>query len=137
MSVHTQRLKTIEFAIGATQFECQISKWQITNNTDDGDRQFTFCPDGEFYEEADPTYALELTFFADWRSAGISEFLWANDGTTAAFTLVHLPGVAGEEQTWTGTVKVKAPTVGGDVRTTEVQEITLPIIGRPDKVRSA
>lgn len=137
MSVHQQRLKTIEFAIGATQFECQLQNWQIVNNTDDGDRQFTFCPDGEFYEEADDSYQLSLKFFADWRSAGISEYLWANDSSNATFTLVHLPGVVGEEQTWTGTVKVKAPTVGGDVRTTEVQEVTLPCIGKPEKVRSA
>jgi hypothetical protein len=135
MAVHNRRLKLIEFAIGATQFECQISSWNLANNSDDGDKQFTFCPDGEFREETDPDYALELTFFSDWRSGGISDFLVENDGTDAAFTLDHHPDIPAEHVTWTGTCRVKAPNVGGDARATESQEVTLQVIGKPEYVR--
>lgn len=131
MAAHNRRLKTITFTLGATAFECQVKSWQIVNNTEDGERQFTFCPDGEFYEEADDTYALELTFFSDWRSGGISDFLVANNQTNVAFQLDHHPAIVGEHVRWTGTVKVKAPTVGGEVRTTEMTEVTLPVIGKP------
>lgn len=135
MTIHTRRLKLIEFALGVTQFECQVQAWNIANNTDDGEKLFSFCPDGEVREEADDDYALELTFYADWRSAGISEFLWENDQTNVAFNLNHHPDIPTEHVQWTGTCKVKAPNVGGEVRTTEMTEVTLPIIGRPVFVR--
>lgn len=135
MAAHNRRLKVITFTLAATAFECQVKSWQLVNNTEDGERQFSFCPDGEFYEEADPTYALELTFFSDWRSGGISDFLQANDQLAVAFVINHHPGVVGEHVRWTGTVKVKAPSVGGEARTTEMTEITLPCIGKPTFAR--
>lgn len=133
MTAHNRRLKTIEFALGSppVQFECQVSSWNIANNTDDGERQFTYCPDGEFIEETDPDYALELTFYSDWRSGGISDFLQANDGLDAAFVLENHPDIPAEHVTWTGTARIKRPNVGGDVRTTESQEVTLRCIGEP------
>jgi hypothetical protein len=131
MTVHQRRLKLIEFAIGATQFECQVASWKLNNNSADGDKQYTFCPDGEFREETDPDYSLDLTFFADWRSGGISDFLTQNDGEDATFSLDHHPDVAAEHVTWTGTLRVKAPSVGGDARKTEQTQVTLMIIGQP------
>lgn len=131
MSVHNRKLKLIEFAIGVTQFECQLSNWNLENNSDDGEKFYTYCPDGEFREEAEPDYALSLTFFSDWRSGGISDFLVENDGTNATFTLDHHPDIPAEHVTWTGTVRIKAPNVGGDARTTETQEITLQVVGKP------
>jgi hypothetical protein len=131
MTTHNRKLKIIEFALEAVQFECQVSNWNMANNTEDGERFYAYCPSGEFREEAEPDYALELTFFADWRSAGISRYLTLNDQTDVAFTLDHHPDVAAEHVTWTGTVRLKAPTVGGDARTTEMTEVTLPVIGLP------
>lgn len=135
MALHTRRLKQIQFAIGASNFECQVQSWNIANNTDDGEKLFSFCPDGEVREEADDDYALELTFYSDWRSAGVSEFLWQNDQQILNFTLNHHPDIPGEHVQWTGQCKVKAPNVGGEVRTTEMSEATLPIIGRPQFTR--
>lgn len=131
MTIHNRKLKLIEFDLGGTNFECQIKTWNLPNNTDDGDKIYTFCPDGEDREETDPDYALELTFFSDWRSGGISDFLVENDGETAAFQLDHHPDIVGEHVRWTGSVKLKAPSVGGDARTTETQEVTLQCIGKP------
>lgn len=139
-AVHSRKLKRILFAIGdedaspaitEEQFECQISNWQIVNNTPDGDRHFTFCPDGEFREEPDADYALELTFFADWREDGISDFLTAHDGKVLEFVLDHHPDVEGEHVRWSGRVRVKAPTVGGEARATESQTVTYPLQDRP------
>lgn len=139
MSVHNRKVKLIEFSLGADPdeiaFECQVQAWSIANNTDDGERYFTQCPDGEFREEADPDYALELTLFADWRSDGISDFLWAHDGETVGFSLDHHPDIAAEHVRWTGEVKIKAPNVGGEARTTEMTEVTLPIVGKPTYTR--
>jgi hypothetical protein len=140
MPAQVRKLKTLEFSFGTppVQFECQISNWAITNNTPDPEKLFVFCADdnGEVFEETDPSYALDITAYADWRSAGFSDFLWDNDGTDVNFTLVHNAGIANEEITWTGTCHIKAPTVGGEARTNEVTTVTLQIIGKPTKART-
>lgn len=135
MPAHNRKLKLIEFAVGGTNFEAQISNWTLENNSEDGEKFYTFSPDGEFIEEAEPDYALTLTFFSDWRSGGLSDYLVANDGVDATFTLDHHPDIPAEHVTWTGTVRIKAPNVGGEARTTETQEVTLQCIGKPTYTR--
>jgi hypothetical protein len=128
---HSRKLKIITFTIDSIAFECQLTSWKMNNNTEDGEKLFTFCPDGETREEADPDWALDLKFLADWRLDGISDFLTLHDQETAAFVLDHLPDIVGEHVRWAGDLKIKAPSVGGDVRTTELTEVTLPCIGKP------
>lgn len=127
----SRKVKLIEFSIGLVAFECQVQTWNMANNTDDGERFYTQCPNGEFREDAEPDYALELTFFSDWRSAGISDYLTVNDGLRVAFQLDHHPDIVGEHVRWSGFLKVKAPNVGGEARTTEMTEVTLQVEGKP------
>lgn len=133
--IKSRKLKIITFTLDGNEFQCQLSSWKVTNNTEDGERFYTFCNDtsdgGEFREDAEPQYALELKFFSDWRSGGISDYLVVNDLLVVGFTLDHLPDIVGEHVRWVGNVKIKAPTVGGDARTTEVTEVTLQVIGKP------
>jgi hypothetical protein len=132
MPVHHRRLKLIELEIGETSYECQVQNWEIQNNTEDGERHFTFCPDGEFREDADDDYALMLNFFSDWRAPdGLSHFLTENDKELVTFTLNHHPDIEEEHVQWTGQIRVKAPNVGGEVRTEEMTEVTFPIVGKP------
>lgn len=141
MAVHHRKIKQIAFALGTdpddVSFECQVRTWQLVNNTEDGERFYTQCPDGEFREEADPDWALELTFFADWRSDGISDWLTTHDGERVAFTLDHHPDIEGEHVRWTGFLLVRAPSVGGEARTTEQTEVTLQVEGKPPYERVA
>lgn len=129
MSVHQRRLKIIQFTLDGDSYECQLNSWKLDPGVKDGDRQYTFCPDGQFVEETDDEPTLELKFFSDWRSAGISTYLWSNANQTVAFVLDHHPDITGEHVRWTGQVLIKPPSVGGDARDTEVSEITLQIIG--------
>jgi len=131
VSAHNRKLKVITFTLGGNSFECQLTSWQIVNNTADGEKMFTYCPDGEFIEASEPDFALELKFAADWRSGGVSDFLTLADETDVAFQLDHLYDIPGEHVRWTGVVHVKAPTVGGDARTTEMSEVKLRILGDP------
>jgi hypothetical protein len=132
MSVpQSRKIKVITFTLDGTAYECQLQKYKINNGTDDGERYYTLCPGGEFREEADPDWSLELTFFADWRAGGISDFLSTNDQQEADFVLDHLPDVAAEHVRWSGTVKIKAPGVDAEARKTEMLEITMPIKGTP------
>lgn len=130
-SPHHRKLKLIEFELDGNSFECQVQSWEMTNNTGDGDRHYTFCPDGEFFDEADPEYALDLTFFADWRSDGISDFLTQHDQEVVDFTLDHHPDIPAEHVRWAGKCKLRAPNVGGEARETEMTEVTLQVIGKP------
>lgn len=126
---HNRRLKVIEFTVDAISFECQLNSWTLDPGTKDGDRQYTYCPDGAFVEETDDEPTLELKFFSDWRSAGISDFLWSHPNEVVDFVLDHHPDITGEHVRWTGKVLVKAAPVGGDARDTEMTEITLQVIG--------
>lgn len=130
-TLHTRKVKYIQFTLDGTSFECQVKKWKIANKTDDGDRIFSQCPDGEAREEPDDDYALELEFYADWRSDGISDFLTQHDGETVAFQLDHLYDVVGEHIRYVGTCRLRAPDVGDEARKTEMTEVTLPIFGKP------
>ncbi len=129
-----RKLKIITFTLGGNSFQCQLNEWHMKNGTEDGEKFYTFCgpgTEGEFREDAEPDFSLELKFFADWHLNGISDYLWLNDQLTVAFVLDHHPDLIGEHVRWAGSCKIKAPDVGGPARTTERTDITIPVIGKP------
>lgn len=134
----SRKLKAAVLTLGGNAFQWQLKDYKVVNNTEDGEKFYVYG-DGsaatEFYEEAEPDYALELAFHSDWRFNGISDYLWANDQQAVAYQIDHHPELPGEKIRLTGTLKIKAPTVGGEVRTTDMTEITLPIIGKPTYTR--
>ncbi|QWF81137.1 hypothetical protein [Amycolatopsis sp. CA-230715] len=129
MGVNHRRLKLITFTIGGTSFECQLNSWTMDPGSDDGDRQYTYCPNGTFVEETDDEPSLELKFFSDWRSGGISDYLWSHPNEEAEFVLDHHPDIPGEHVRWTGKLLIKPAPAGGDVRETEMTEVTLQVLG--------
>jgi hypothetical protein len=135
MTAFNRKLKVITFTLAGVSFECQVKEWKLVNNSGDGERFYTYCTDGEFIEDTEPDYSLELKFFSDWRSNGVSDYLTLNDLATVAFVLDHHPDLAAEHVRWSGTCKIKAPDVGGEVRTTEVTEATMQCIGKPAYAR--
>lgn len=133
-----RKLKVVTFRLGGIDYQCQLQKWNMKNNTQDGERFYTFCgadSSGEFREDAEPDYALELSFFSDWKTNGISDYLIVNDQLTVLFYLDHHPDILGEHVRWTGSCKIKAPDVGGEARTTEKSDCVLPILGKPTYAR--
>jgi hypothetical protein len=133
MTVHNRRLKTIAFSIDSVSFECQVQSWTLDPGIDDGDLQWSYCAtDNSFVEETDPQPTLDLTFWSDWRSDGVSDFLWAHQGETVDFVLDHHPDIVGEHVRWSGQIVLKPGPVGGDARDTEQTEITLQIV--PDSL---
>lgn len=122
---HNRRLKEIQFTLNTINFECQLTTWELDPGEQDGDRRFTFCVDGEFIEETDPEPELTIGYFADFRSGGLSDFLWQNRGQEAAFNIVHHLNTPLETVQLSGTVRLKAPATGGEARETEEQEVTL------------
>lgn len=137
MTAHNRRLKVITFELDSVEYQAQITSWKMNNNSEDGEKVYTFATDGEFREESDDDYSLDLKFVSDWTADGISTYLQENDKEDAEFVLDHHPDITGEHVRWSGTLRVKAPSVGGDVRTTEMTEITLQCIGKPEFERVA
>lgn len=135
-----KRLKTLTFELNGVFYETQVRSWRVVNNTEDGERVFTFAStvdgDNEFFEDADPAYALELTFLADWTVGGISDVLMTLDGQVVDFTATNHPDDPAWAHSRTGKCKVKAPTEGGEVRGREEQTVTFPCQGKPDYIRA-
>jgi hypothetical protein len=139
MTIHTRKLKHIVFELDGEAFEAQLQSWQIVDNTDDGDKIYSFGADGqnEDSEETNPDWSLALSFWSDWRLDGVSDWLWANKGRTVPFSITHNVDNAGEVVDFTGECKIKAPPVGGAARDTEKSDVTLPLTGEPDYDRAA
>ncbi len=136
MTAHNRKLKVLTLDIGGTEFQVQLKEWTLNNGTGDGETFYTFGGDDEaFIEPAEGEYTLELTFYADWRSGGISDYLWENNEEQVSFQLDHHPDVAAEHVRWTGDVSIKAPTVGGEARVTEETPVTLKVVGTPTYAR--
>jgi len=126
------RLKVITFTLAAVSYGFQISSWMLNNNTVDGTKTFTYGgAASEFRTETDDDWQLSLKFYSDWRSGGLSDYLMQNTRAVAAFSLEHHPDIAGQHVTWAGNCVLKAPSVGGDVRTIEETSVNLLILGIP------
>ncbi len=140
MSIHHNTLKYVSLEIGGNEFRAQISTWRLVDNTDEPEKIYSFGADGENEDSEDPEDArgLELKFFSDWRTpTGLNHYMWTNAGQTVNYTIIHNLGSAGESPEFAGQVKLKRTPVGGDVRTTEVTELTLPVVGVPDYTPAA
>lgn len=128
--VHNRKLRDALLELGGTNYEDQLSDFTLDPGI--GDAEVTYTYGGQFAEEADPEPKLKLKLFSDWRSAGISRYLWQHTGETVDFQLDLHHNTVGEHVRWTGQVQLKAPPVGGEVRTTEVTEVELTCVGVPE-----
>jgi hypothetical protein len=135
VSLHHRKIKQIVLDLGGTEYQCQLSAWNMANTSDEPEKLYSLCPDGESREEVDETWTLSLTFFSDWTAGGINDYLMLHGGETVAFQLDHHPDITGEHVRWTGEVLLKKPDVAGTARETETFEITLEVIGVPEYSR--
>lgn len=134
---HVKKLKQVTLTVAGESWECQTEKVELVNDTDDPEQAYVLCEDGSYYDESDPSYKLDFTALADWRVAGLSRYLWQHKGEVAAFTYVLHPEDPASTVHWTGEVRLKAPTAGGEARATEKQEVSLPVLGEPTFVTGA
>jgi hypothetical protein len=125
-----KRLKTITLTIGAISVECQVTSWKLNPPQNVGDIVRTFCPDGSFREEVDADdWTLDLKWVTDWTAGGLNRYLWANQDATAAFVLTNYPTTTGWAVQWSGSLVVKAPSVGGERGETDMSEMTFTGVG--------
>jgi len=131
MPAHGTKLKVITLTIDGEDYSCQLRAFTLDPGIPDGDTLYTFCPSGTVVDEGEPNPTLQLTFLSDWRTGGISRILTENSGDEVPFVLDNHPDIPAEWVRWTGTVKLKAPPVGGEARAMELSEITLKCVGEP------
>ena len=134
----SRKLKVIQFVLGGNNYEQQIKTFNLTNNTKAGNTTFVYggnvddpTKSGAIVEDTDPDWSFDITFLADWASGGISDFLTVHDTETVAFTLDHHPNDVGEHVRWVGSLKIAAPSVGGDASSTEETQVSLKVVGAP------
>lgn len=132
-AIKQRRLKIISFTLNGTEYSAQITSWKVSAGIKTGNRVYTFNVTGEgtnsFVEETDGEPSLDIKFLADWTVGGLSDYLWVNNMAVVPFVISNHPDITGEKSTLSGTVQLQAPDAGGDARSTEEQEVTLPIIG--------
>lgn len=135
MTINSEKLISLTCTLDGTDYSFQLTTAQVVNNTPDGDRVFTYAASGvnEFREVPDSAWSIALKWVSDWKTAGLNRFLAANDGTTQTLAINYSPGggAGTYDRTWTGSVVLKQPSDGGDVRTTSMSEATWNFIGVP------
>jgi hypothetical protein len=97
VAAHNRKLTHVILTLDGTEFQSQLKSVTWNNNTDDATIFFVFEPGEEFAEAADPSWSLDVSFYADWRAGGIADFLYSHDEEDVAYVLDHLPHHGGNQ----------------------------------------
>jgi hypothetical protein len=127
---------TLKLAAGTrVQFNCDIHTAEVITEPGDVVEYQTLCATGSFSSIGKSTYTLHIVAAQDWSTTGLARFLWDNDGALADFqyqahgTSVIPPTTAFPGMS--GTVRLVAPTYGGEADTYAELDVELPCSSRP------
>jgi hypothetical protein len=131
------RQATVSLKVGATaavQYQGQVSTAAV--EVEAGDVVTYPVLDGTVPSNVGPeSYALHLVAAQDWTAAsGLARFLWDQAGQDATFYLsAYGAGAAPAvgKPAVSGTVRLVAPTYGGEVNTYAELDVTLPCLAKP------
>lgn len=137
MPLKVLKLKKANMTFGANDFSVQLQTVTLDPGAQDGEYLYSYGGDeeGVYVEDTDYEPTMELVFYADWRANGVSEYFWNHAGETVDFVLDHHPYDPTLHVQFTGKVKIQPAPVGGEVRTSEMTEITLQCVGLPVMTR--
>jgi hypothetical protein len=111
-----------------TDYSCQVVEARITATPNTTDVPATFCEPASKIN-VPSSFDLELQGLQDWGdAASLSQYLFDNDATQAAFAL-YLDDTTDPEAT--GIVSLAAGDFGGVAGEVLVMKLTLPILGKP------
>jgi|SRR5215217_1126943 len=130
MSLNVNRNKNISFTLDGTSVDCQVQSYTFDPGIDDGDVLYSYCSSGanRTVQEVDDNPTLDVTFYADFHTTGVSRFLWEHKGEDVDFELVHLNDKADQKFTVTGVLRARPGPLGGDVRDNDMTETTFQVI---------
>lgn len=70
-------------------------------------------------------YNVQLNVFQDFSASGLARKMFNDEGTNVVLKIVDGP------TTWTQTVTLVAPQIGGATKAVGVSTVTLPVVGKP------
>lgn len=126
MPVTESKIKSGTLTVGGVAFSCQPTNVRVTPSHDEsGDPLEVLCGD-VLSPDTTRSDTLSITAVQDFTdAAGFQRFSWDNDGDAVPF--VWDTGSGGP--TFTGTVKVRALEVGGDVNKRLTVDAEWPCVG--------
>lgn len=87
-------------------------------------------PAGAYSAQGTTTWTLTISGAQDWATVNsLTSYLLANDGTEKV--VVFMPRKGSGQKTFTATVTLAAPPIGGDVNTVAQFTVTLGVKGAP------
>jgi hypothetical protein len=128
---------------GATrvQFNCDAHLAEIVTTAGDTVSYQTLCATGSFSSVGASTYALHIVAAQDWTATGLAKFLWDNDGALADFQYqAHGQGAippTPAQPGMAGTVRLIAPSYGGEAGQYAELDVTLPCSSKPTVATAA
>ena len=127
MPIEDSRLKTGTLTLDALPFAVQATSVALVPSTDEeGDAVETLSGD-EILPDDVTTWTLNITAIQDFEnSAGFLEFLRANAGDVVTF---NWKPTAAAVPNWSGSVKIRPTTIGGEVNSRLTSEVELPVQG--------
>ncbi|MGO3222129.1 hypothetical protein [Microbacterium gubbeenense] len=109
------------------QFAAHTTATSLVPSYSDGD--VLNLLDGSTETEVDEeTWALEGTFRQQLETDAIEDWCLTNAGEEMTFTFTPVDAVS---KSYTGTVKIRAVNIGGDVKTKNTSDFSFPLNGRP------
>ena len=109
------------------QFAAHTTATSLVPSYSDGD--VLNLLDGSTETEVDEeTWSLEGTFRQQLESDAIEDWCLTNAGEEMTFTFTPVDAVS---KSYTGTVKIRAVNIGGDVKTKNTSDFSFPLNGRP------
>jgi hypothetical protein len=133
MPITESRLKAGTLTLDALPFATQATNVTLTPDVDEeGDRLEVLSGDALEPDDVE-SWVLHIEAIQDFDDpAGFVRFLFENAGTVVPYS--WKPSATGD--TWSGTVKVRASEIGGDVNTRLTTEVDLPCQERPTVAES-
>jgi hypothetical protein len=123
---------TLTLGSAPSDFSLQVSRAALVPESEEEDATPTLG-EPEPVPDITTTWTLEGDAISDWADeTGFINYCFDNAGTEVPFEFVPNTGKAVQ---WTGTVQVRAMTVGGSVSEQIVESFSFPVKGQP--VRSA
>lgn len=109
------------------EFGAQVSEANLSPEYDSDDPISVLSGD-EYAGDETEAWTLSTVLYQDYSAESLHLWLYENAGEEVPFTFV--PSKQGALQA-KGVVKVRAASIGGEVKTRNTSDLELPVVGRP------
>lgn len=109
------------------EFGTQISEGTLTPEYD-ADDPISVLSGDEYAGDETENWLLSIVLYQDYSAESLNLWLYENSGLEVPFTFVPSKDGALQAQ---GTLKVRASSIGGEVKKRNTSDVEFPVVGRP------